>query len=250
MQVHNKPMYSTSESFETRRAVFAGNDRASPSEIQLIFGEHIPAGLHDLLALARRTCHSPNEVLYHEGSVSNTVYFVTSGLLKLIIHLHNGRARIVRLHRPGAVLCLSGLFDGNNKHTAMAVIPVTTLCLPVGAVQRLRTEDPLTYASLLERWHNYLNDADTWIAQFSTGPIRARVARLLSFLSEFESDAENGELHLLTCDEMGSILGVTSESVSRVLAEFKRRDILSHHDGAANNHYEADMGRLRHIADE
>ncbi len=250
MQVHNKPMYLSSESFKANGALFAGNDRASPSEIQLIFGEHIPPGLHELLGLARRTCHGPSEVLYHEGSASNTVYFVTSGFLKLIIHLPNGRARIVRLHRPGAVLCLSGLFDGTNKHTARTVIPVTTLCLPVNAVQRLRTEDPLTYASLLERWHAYLNDADTWIAQFSTGPIRARVARLLSFLSEFESDAENGELHLLTCDEMGSILGVTSESVSRVLAEFKRRDILSRHDGAANNHYEADMGQLRHIADE
>lgn len=250
MQVHNKPMYSTSESFETSGAMSAGDDRASPSEIKAIFGEHISPALHGLLSLARRTCHGASEVLYHEGSVSNAVYLVTSGFLKLIIHLPNGRARIVRLHRPGAVLCLSGLFDRNNKHTAVAVIPVTTLCLPVGAVQRLRTMDPLTYASLLERWHNYLNDADTWITQFSTGPIRARVARLLSFLSEFESDAENGELHLLTCEEMGSILGVTSESVSRVLAEFKRRDILSHHDGAANNHYEADMGRLRHIADE
>lgn len=250
MQAHNKPMYSTSESFEKSAAVPAGTDRASPSEIKLIFGENVSAALHDLLSVARRSHHGPSEVLYHEGSISNTVYLIANGFLKLIIHLPNGRARIVRLHRPGAVLCLSGLFDRNNKHTAVAVIPVTVLCLPISGVQRLRTEDPLTYASLLERWHNYLNDADTWITQFSTGPIRARVARLLAFLSEFESDAESGELHLLTCEEMASILGVTSESVSRVLAEFKRRDILARHDGAVNNFYEADMGRLRRIADE
>lgn len=251
MRTHNGPLLSDSpEKQAIVGAAPAIDDKASAADIAAVFSENASTALQDLLALARRTSFAQHEVLYHEGSACDTVYFVTGGFLKLMIHLPNGRARIVRLHRPGSILCLSGLIDRNTEHTAVAVIPVTALCLPVSAVHRLRAADPMTYVSLLERWHRYLHDADTWIAQFSTGPIRGRIARLLSFLSEFETDSANGRLQLLTCEEMGLVLGVTSESVSRVLAEFKRSDILAHNGDVANNVYEADMDRLRDIADE
>ena len=189
-------------------------------------------------------------MLYQQGSSNDTVIFITEGLLKLVLHLPNGHARIVRLHRPGSVLGLSGLLAQDTEHMAVAMTPVATLRLPLNALQRLRTEEPTTYVRLLERWHSYLQDADTWITEFSTGPIRGRVARLLSFLSDFEPDTADGQVQLLTCEEMGSILGVTTESVSRTLAELKRRKILTPEDGDSNETYQADVERLRTIAED
>ena len=132
----------------------------------------------------------------------------------------------------------------------MALTPVTALRLPLSALQRLRMEDPETYISLAERWHDYLREAEMWITQFSTGPIRGRVARLLSFLAEFNSESADDQLQLLTCEEMGSVLGVTSESTSRILAEFKRKEILVIHDGQPDELYNADLGRLHYIAEQ
>jgi CRP-like cAMP-binding protein len=226
------------------------DDAVSPAEIATALGGDGPAPIQTLLSSARRASYKPQDVLYHQGNEIDTVIFITGGLLKLVAHLPNGRARIVRLHRPGSVLGLSGLRGQNNEHTAIAVTPVTALRLSLSAVQRLRADDPTTYVCLAERWHDYLQDADTWIVQFSTGPIRGRVARLLAFLTEFEPDPADGHVQLLTCEEMASILGVTSESVSRILAEFKRQGILVHHDSAPSEIYEADVDRLQHIADE
>ncbi|MGD2055720.1 MAG: Crp/Fnr family transcriptional regulator [Gammaproteobacteria bacterium] len=229
----------------------AGTSRAaSPAHIEAALGEYAQTPLRRLLARATRASYDPQDVLYHAGSESDTLYFITAGLLKLVTHLPSGRARIVRLHRPASILGLSGLRDRNNEHTAIALTPVTALRLPLGSVRHLRTADPATYASLLERWHDYLQDADTWITQFSTGPIRGRVARLVAFLSEFEPDAADGEVQLLTCEEMGSILGVTSESASRILAEFKRERILVSSATEANETYAADLDRLHDIGDE
>lgn len=222
----------------------------SPEEIAAALGEDAPKPLQNLLSHARRTAYGQQDVLYHQGGISDTAHFITSGLLKLITHLPNGRARIVRLHRPGSVLGLGGLLGEDNEHTAVAVTPVTTLRLPIGALQRLRTGDPAAYINLAERWHDYLQEADTWITQFSTGPIRGRVARLLAFLSDFESNPAHNQVQLLTCEEMSSILGVTSESVSRILAEFKRQHILDHSDGKPNETYDTDTERLRDIARE
>lgn len=221
-----------------------------PKDFAALLGEGTHNTLQALLDRAVNVAYGPHEVLYHEGSACDTVYFTTSGFLKLIIHQPNGRARIVRLHRPGSILCLNGLFSRRIEHTAVAITAVSARRLPVSAVQRLRNDDPAAYVGLLERCCGYLHDADTWIAQFSSGPIRGRVARLLSFLSTYEAGEANGHVQLLTCEEMGSILGVRTESVSRVLAEFKRRQILADNGGAANRIYAPDLDRLRHIAEE
>jgi CRP/FNR family transcriptional regulator len=84
----------------------------------------------------------------------------------------------------------------------------------------------LFYLELTEQWHHYLREADVWITQFSTGSIRSRVARLITFLYYLEKEINPGYVRLLSGEEMASILGVTPESVSRVIAEFKRQHIV------------------------
>jgi CRP-like cAMP-binding protein len=219
-------------------------------EIVAAVGEDAPPPLQALLRHARPVYHAPQDVLYHQGGDCDTVYFITGGLLKLVTHLANGRARIVRLHRHGSVLGLSGLRCALYEHTAVAVTPINALRLPLSAVKRLRSVDPSAYVTLVERWHDYLRDADTWITQFSTGPIRGRVARLLAFLSDIAPGAGATQVQLLTCEEMGCILGVTAESVSRIIAEFKRQHILDRHAGQPSETYTADSARLHLIAQE
>lgn len=173
------------------RPLQAGNDTITlpfdtitRRDIVAAVGEDAPWSLQTLLRRARPVYHAPQEVLYHQGGHGGTVYFITDGLLKLVSHLSNGRARIVRLHRSGSVLGLSGQSCVLNEHTAVAVTSVSALRLPLSAVQRLRSMDPSAYVTLVEHWHDYLSDADIWITQFSTGPIHGRVARLLAFLSD------------------------------------------------------------------
>lgn len=239
------------------RPLQAGNDTITPPfdtithrDIVAAVGEDAPLSLQTLLRRARPVYHAPQEVLYNQGGHGGTVYFITDGLLKLVSHLSNGRARIVRLHRNGSVLGLSGQSCALNEHSAVAVTSVSTLRLPLSAVKRLRSMDPSAYVTLVEHWHDYLRDADIWITQFSTGPIRGRVARLLAFLSDIAPGTDTTQVQLLTSDEMGCILGVTAESVSRIIAEFKRQHILDHSAGHSGEIYTADSERLHLIAQE
>jgi CRP/FNR family transcriptional regulator len=220
------------------------------AEIETALGQDAPVALRLLLTHARRVSYPSHVTLYHQGTENETLFFVTAGLLKLIAHLPNGRERIVRLHRPGSILGLDAMLSDSKDHSAVALTSVTALQVPASALERLRDEDAQAYATLLERWHGYLQEADRWITEFSTGPIRGRVARLVAFLSEFEPEACEGEVRLLTCDEMAAILGVTTESVSRTLAQFKRQDLLAQQDDPSNTLYEADVEQLRHIGDD
>ncbi len=80
------------------------------------------------------------------------------------------------------------------------------------------------YFKLLKQGYLDLAKADRWIADFTTCGIKPRVARLVDFLSKIEFGESSTRVELLTVHEMAEMLGVTPESVSRVLAEFKPND--------------------------
>jgi CRP-like cAMP-binding protein len=241
MSTHKQPVSATA----AKSSLHAATAR---QEIDSVVGTNAPSPLRALLAHARRTAYAPDDVLYHQGSPGDTVFFVTGGLLKLVAHLRNGRARIVRLHRAGAIIGLTGLRGSHHEHSAVAITPLTVLRLPVADLLHLRSTHAQTYLRLVERWHDHLREADLWITQFCTGPIRARVARLLEFLAKLEFQPTDNKVHLLTCEEMACILGVTSESVSRILADFKRQHILEHDDRDMKDFYATDSDRLHAIA--
>jgi CRP-like cAMP-binding protein len=184
------------------------------------------AALGPALASARMVTYPAGTTLYNEGAEVEALYVIRAGMVKLLSYIEDGRARIVRLHNRPAIIGLNGLLGERHEHTAVAIGDVQVYQLPLILLMSVRDEDPAAFTCLVEQWSQYLNCADTWITEFSSGPIRGRVARLLKFLAEIDSDTSPGEVTLLTGEEMGEVLGVTPESVSRVIADFKRKGIL------------------------
>jgi CRP/FNR family transcriptional regulator len=208
--------------------------------------------LGQLLAPSRRQRVAARSVLYQEGETARNVFMLRSGLVKLVSHPHSGRARIVRLRGSGGLLGIGGVVHSVYEHTAVAVDDMVVETIPVRRLARLRETSPQLYARIAERWYSELRDADTWIMQFSTGSIRARVARLVNYLSMIRRPEGRGDgfpacVSLLTCGEMAAVLGVTPESVSRVLAEFKRAGLLQ---TTASGVHECDEPGLRAIAQD
>jgi len=175
---------------------------------------------------SKRKCFQAKEVIYRESAGVDRICIIRSGLVKLLSYLPNGRARIVRLHARNQWLGLEGLLGEPYEHTAIAVDDVVVEYLSTHSVQHLVMDEPGKLLQLLHQWHVDLAQADKWISEFSTGGIRPRVARLLQFLAELEYGRPTDRVELLTVSEMSEILGVTPESVSRIVATFKRRDIL------------------------
>lgn len=97
----------------------------------------------------------------------------------------------------------------------------------------MRKQQPEHYIQLQEHWLSYLQHADQWIAEFTTGTVCVRLARLLLYLSELEPATEHHHIHLLKCEEIAAIIGTTTESVSRWTADFKRRGLLNQPDRAS-----------------
>lgn len=180
--------------------------------------------------------------LYHVGEPGLAAFTVRRGLIKLVQYLPDGTERIVRLVSATDVVGLEALLDTPYQHDAIAVQPVAVCRLPIDVLRRLHGEDPALHKELLRRWQRALNEADAWLTELSTGSARRRVARLLMRLVD---EKGVGRCILFNRRDMGAMLGVTTESASRVIAEFKRAGLL---DESASG-FRIDVMAMKDIAE-
>lgn len=185
------------------------------------------------------------DVIYREGEPASNLFVILHGMVKLIVHLPNGKARIVRLHVAGDWIALECLQkDRTYEHTAIAISGAEVTQYYASNLCTLEQDDCDLYAAILKRGYEHLEKADKWIAEFSTGSVKARLAHLIEFLGELEPGGEANVVSLLTVSETAEVLGVTPESVSRFLAEFKRKKVLIKLDEEDNWLYRIDKDKL------
>ncbi|MGD8999913.1 MAG: Crp/Fnr family transcriptional regulator [Granulosicoccaceae bacterium] len=188
------------------------------------------------------------DLIYRESDPVDRVCVIRSGMVKLLSYLPNGRARIVRLHGAGQWIGLEGIVGQPYEHTAIAVGDVEVYYISINSLRLLEQDNPRRFSQILRQGYKHLSQADRWIADFSTGGIKPRVARLVDFLAKLEHGESSHIVELLTVHEMADILGVTAESVSRILAAFKRNQILCKQGNHSKEYYKINAGKLQEEA--
>lgn len=186
----------------------------------------------------------PGESLYHAGDHGTRLFTIRSGLVKLVQFLPDGSQRIVRLMRSTDIVGLEATLDQPYEHDAIVMQPTEVCCLPVNLVSTLTASNLRLHQELIKRWQLALKEADAWITELSTGSAKQRVARLLLRLAR---DEASGECELFGREDMGAMLGLTTETASRTVAGFKRQGLLVE---SRPNLYILDIPELRHIADD
>ncbi len=182
--------------------------------------------------------------IFNTSDQADSIYTIRSGLVKLSNYLPDGTTRIVRLLRTSDAMGLEALFVPHYENVATA-LRETELCrIPKDTICELATGNPRLFSELMARWHRALSDADRHILEFNTGTSRARVARLLLWLCDNEDD---GRCQLFGREDLGALLGLTTETVSRVMAELKRNGLISE---LRANEFMCDVPNLRRLAGE
>lgn len=197
-------------------------------------GFHMP--IEDLSFAAGRA-------LYRAGDPGIAVFTVRSGLVKLVQYLPNGAQRIVRLLRQGDTAGLEAVLGHDYQHGAVCMKAVSVCRIPTATIWQLNAKTPRLYNQLLERWQQAVRQADDWLTLLSTGSARTRLARLLIYL---RGDGVEPQCELFSREEIASILGITTETASRLVAEFKRENLITKQ---SNQRFVCDFAALEKIAD-
>lgn len=171
--------------------------------------------------------YDPTAILYNAGDRARAVLTLQVGLVKLVQYLSDGSQRIVRLLRPGDTIGLEATVQDTYEHTAIALRRAVTCRIPVEVVKRLSQETPRLHGQLMQRWHRNVKQADDWLTGLSTGSAKARVARFLLNIPKEVGPDGTPICELLSREDIGAMLGVTTETASRMIAELKRAGVIT-----------------------
>jgi len=192
----------------------------------MLFSELPDSAFHDLLHPIDHFMYPPGAVLYEAGTRNPFIYSIRRGMVKLEHIAQDGTTRIVRLLGPGSAIGLELLDGAETYHyTAVAINQVDLCRLPVPTVKQLESEYPVLYEHVVQQLQDQLDLADQWIVALGAGTAKQRVAQLLLVLDKFFAD-NNHAFILLSREDMAAMIGIAVETVSRMIAEFKRQEIL------------------------
>lgn len=181
--------------------------------------------LEQLSSLGRIVRLAPGQALLWEGSEAVLVGNVIEGTLKLSTVTGDGREQIV-----GIVFASDFIgrpFGKDSSQTVTALTPATICVFSRTAFDRYADEHPGIESALLRRTLDELDRARRWLMLLGRLSATERVASLLVELVDRSNVPEDQSIILpLSRQQMGDLLGLAIETVSRTMTKLQRAGLI------------------------
>jgi CRP/FNR family cyclic AMP-dependent transcriptional regulator len=176
-------------------------------------------------------CRFPDgHILMVQGEVGDSVYVLTSGLVRVIVAARTGAETTLAIRSRGDLVGEFALLDdGPRTATARAAGPVTALRIGGAAFLASAAESPAMQRTVTAYVLAKLRFTTERRAAERVWDARERLAQVLYDLGECyaEPDAD-GMIRLpLTQGDLGELAGVAVSTAERVLKEFRSRGAVS-----------------------
>lgn len=169
----------------------------------------------------------PGQTLYEASDQAVGVFTLRKGMVKLVRVTADGRERVVRVLFPGDVVGLEALATGRYDSQAVALSEVSLCRIPLEVMHQLGANSPRLHRKLMEKWQSALKLADDWLAELNFGSARQRV---LHFIRKMHEVSEDDTATLFGRDDMGAMMDLKLETVSREVTALVRAGVMTQLD--------------------
>lgn len=174
--------------------------------------------LRDFRHLGCNLALGKGECLFREGEPVLSVFTVTEGVLKSYRLLPDGRRQVVGFHYPGDFI--GGDFDGEHGLSAEALEPARVCAFPVRRFDDFVEDHAPMERELYLAAARQLADSRDQMVLLGRMTATERLASFILALSERRKREDVVDLPMGRSD-IADYLGLTKETVSRVLADLK-----------------------------
>lgn len=177
-----------------------------------------------------KTCslYKKGTVIYREGSRLTGFYCVTKGIIKIFKTGIDGKEQIIRFAKKGEIIAYRSLLSQELACTTAKVIEEAILChIPYQTLLYLIQSNWQFSHHMLQIVCRELREANDYITDIAQKSVRERLAEVLLLLKEsFDLDNQNTLQISLTREELANTVGTATESVIRLLSEFKQDNLI------------------------
>jgi CRP/FNR family transcriptional regulator, cyclic AMP receptor protein len=196
-----------------------------------LFCDLPPAALRSFENIKYATSYPKGAVLFVEGQLPRGIFVLCKGSVKLSISATNGKTIIVRIAEAGEALGLGATVSGKSyEMTAETIDPCQVNFVKRDDFLRFLKDDVEACFKVAEQLSEKYHDAchEVRSLELSHSAVE-KLAKLLLEWSSKNGEAARPEARLtlrLTHEEISQMIGTSRETVTRLFAELKRRQIL------------------------
>ncbi len=167
-------------------------------------------------------------IVYREGSRLTGFFCVTKGIVKIFKTGIDGKEQIIRFAKRGEIIAYRSLLSQELACTTAKVIEEAVLChVPYQTLLFLIQSNWQFSHHMLQIVCRELREANDFITDIAQKSVRERLAEVLLLLREnFDLDHQNTLQISLTREELANMVGTATESVIRLLSEFRQDNLI------------------------
>ncbi len=186
--------------------------------------------LRDLESVVRERSFRKNEVIFHAQEPGNALFVIKRGRVKISMDDKSGREIILRVFESGDFFGEMSLLDGEPRSaTVSSLEPCQALILYREQFLEFVARHPQVVMKMLTTLSRRLRKADEKISRLAFADAYEKVASvLMEIVEERKIPLRIGsEIPIsLTRKELGEMVGLSRETLTRVIADFQRAGVV------------------------
>ncbi len=167
--------------------------------------------------------HKAGSIIYLERSKMSGIYYVNKGIVKMYKTGINGKEKIIRFAQRGEIFGFRSVLSNEVADTTAKVLEDAVVCFINAKVfTKLIKANNNFSIEVLKVSLKELGEANKFILDIAQKTVRERLAEILLILKDTFNLDENKCLKVsLSREELANLVGTATESVIRLLSEFK-----------------------------
>jgi len=168
-----------------------------------------------------------NQVIYNEGDFSQGIYLVLSGRFKTVKLAEDGRELITGIYTKEDYIGINALLLSEPHTETAEAIEDSSLCLlPKDTIDQFLSRFTDVSKKFIQILSNNIREKEEQLLQMAYHSVRKRMAEVLLRLVRQQPVENSNECLKVSREEMASMAGMATETVSRILSDFKAEKLI------------------------
>ncbi|RPA68831.1 Crp/Fnr family transcriptional regulator [Cyclobacteriaceae bacterium YHN15] len=176
--------------------------------------------------------HKKGQILFYEGTKPLGVFCISDGVVKVYKTASNGKEQIIRLAKKGDFLGYASLLGEESYSNSATIVEDANICfVPRESFLKVLSDDTEFHRRVTKALCHDLGIMESKLTDATQKSIRERLAFTLLKLSEtYGIDGNEGDKIdiVLTREEIAGLVGTATETVIRLLSEFKKDELIEY----------------------
>ncbi len=190
---------------------------------------HLNDEQHEQISLIKITeSFKRGSIIYQEGNRMKGFYCLQKGIVKIYKTGFDGKEQIIRFAQSGDIIGYRSVISNEPACTSTEVLEECILChIPAEILMKLIKTNGDFAIELMKLTCKELGEANSYITDIAQKTVKERLAEILIHLDDDFGIDQQGVLSIsLTREELSNIVGTATESIIRLLSEFKTKNLI------------------------